>query len=125
MRAKCSLSQEETPFIIDPETSIKYYQLEQIFNSFFPNDSLKIAKEKSKEERDSKRINDSSFTYGEVVITYINIENTTFENARITIENFSSLISINAYQNGFSNFPNYIDCLNKSIFICQFYKKAG
>ncbi len=65
--------EEETPFIIDPETSIKYYQLEQIFNSFFPNDSLKIAKEKSKEERDSKRINDSSFTYGEAVITYINI----------------------------------------------------
>ena len=51
------------------------------------------------------------------VITYINIENTTFENARITIENFSSLISINAYQNGFSNFPNYIDCLNKTIFV--------
>ena len=61
---------EETPVIIDQDTSIKYYQLEQLFNSFFPNDSLSIAKEKSKEERDSKRINDSSFTYGEVVNIY-------------------------------------------------------
>ena len=61
---------EETPVIIDQEASIKYYQLEQLFNSFFPNDSLSIAKEKSKEERDSKRINDSSFTYGEVVNIY-------------------------------------------------------
>ena len=58
---------EENPIILDPDINIKYFQLEQIFNSFFPNDSLSIAKEKSKEERDSKRINDSSFTYGEVV----------------------------------------------------------
>ena len=58
---------EENPIMIEPEISIKYFQLEQIFNSFFPNDSLSIAKEKSKEERDSKRINDSSFTYGEIV----------------------------------------------------------
>ena len=58
---------EENPVIIDQDTSIKYFQLEQLFNSFFPNDSLSLAKEKSKEERDSKRINDSSFTYGEIV----------------------------------------------------------
>ncbi len=58
---------EENPIMIEPEVSIKYFQLEQLFNSFFPNDSLSIAKEKSKEERDSKRINDSSFTYGEIV----------------------------------------------------------
>ena len=63
---------EETPVIIDQEASIKYYQLEQLFNSFFPNDSLSIAKEKSKEERDSKRINDSSFTYGEIVKHILN-----------------------------------------------------
>jgi hypothetical protein len=59
--------EEENPIIIDEEISTKYFHLEQLFNSFFPNDSLSIAKEKSKEERDSKRINDSSFTYGEVV----------------------------------------------------------
>ena len=50
------------------------------------------------------------------VITYINIENTTFENASVIIENFSSSICINAYQNEYSNYPNYIDCLNKTIF---------
>ena len=60
--------EEESPVIIDQDTSIKYFQLEQLFNSFFPNNSLSLAKEKSKEERDSKRINDSSFTYGEIVI---------------------------------------------------------
>lgn len=61
-------SEEESPIIINPETSIKYYKLESVFNSFFPEKSLTIAKEKSIEERDSKHINDSSFTYGEVVI---------------------------------------------------------
>ena len=61
-------AEEESPIIIDAETSIKYYNLEKVFNSFFPEDSLSIAKEKSIKERDSKHINDSSFTYGEVVI---------------------------------------------------------
>ena len=61
---------EDCPINIDPEISMKYQQLEQLFNSFFPNDSLSIAKEKSKEERDTKRINDSSFTYGETVNIY-------------------------------------------------------
>ena len=60
-------AEEESPIIIDPETSIKYYNLEKIFNSFFPEDSLSIAKDKSIKERDSKHINDSSFTYGEIV----------------------------------------------------------
>ena len=60
-------AEEESPIIVDAETSIKYYNLEKVFNSFFPEDSLSIAKEKSKEERDSKRINDSTFTYGEIV----------------------------------------------------------
>ena len=41
--------EEECPIVIDQETSIKYYRLEQLFNSFFPSDSLSIAKEKSKE----------------------------------------------------------------------------
>ena len=61
-------AEEESPIIVDAETSIKYYNLEKVFNSFFPEDSLSIAKEKSIKERDSKHINDSSFTYGEVVI---------------------------------------------------------
>ena len=59
--------EEENPIIIEQDVANKYYQLEQIFNEFFPEDSLAIAKEKSKEERDAKRINDTSFAYGEVV----------------------------------------------------------
>ena len=58
---------EENPIIIDPQTSIKYYHLEQLFNSFFPNESFSIAKDKSIEEREKKHILDSSFTYGEIV----------------------------------------------------------
>lgn len=58
---------EDCPLKIEEETNVRYYNLEQIFNSFFSSNSLTVAKEKSKEERDTKRINDSAFTYGEVV----------------------------------------------------------
>ena len=61
-------NKEENPIIVEPESAIKYFNLEKVFNTFFPERSLSIAKEKSTEERDSKHINDSSFTYGEVVI---------------------------------------------------------
>jgi len=58
---------EDYPIPIDAETSKRYFKLEKIFNSFFTDDSLSIAKETSKAERNSKNINDSSFTYGEIV----------------------------------------------------------
>jgi len=61
-------NKEENPIIVEPESAIKYFNLEKVFNTFFPERSLSIAKEKSTQERDSKHINDSSFTYGEVVI---------------------------------------------------------
>ena len=61
-------NKEENPIIVEPESAIKYFNLEKVFNTFFRERSLSIAKEKSTEERDSKHINDSSFTYGEVVI---------------------------------------------------------
>ena len=61
-------NKEENPIIVEPESAIRYYNLEKVFNTFFPERSLSIAKEKSTAERDSKPINDSSFTYGEVVI---------------------------------------------------------
>ena len=61
-------NKEENPIIVEPESAIRYYNLEKVFNTFFPERSLSIAKEKSTAERDSKHINDSSFTYGEVVI---------------------------------------------------------
>ena len=64
-------SKEESPIIVEPETCIRYFDLEKVFDSFFPERSLSLAKEKSTEERDSKHINDSSFTYGEVVIKKI------------------------------------------------------
>ena len=63
--------EEEYPIKIDKESSIKCYNLEKIFEHFFPDDSLSIAKSKSLEERDNKHIKDSSFTYGEVVIIFI------------------------------------------------------
>ena len=56
--------EEECPIVIDQETSIKYYRLEQLFNSFFPSVCLSIAIEKSKEERDSKLINVDFQIYG-------------------------------------------------------------
>lgn len=62
---------EDYPVNIDTETSKRYFQLEKLFNSFFPSDYLSLAKEKSKEERDSKNINDSSFTYGEIVFQFL------------------------------------------------------
>ena len=58
---------EDYPLSINPEISKKYFKLEKLFNSFFPINYLSIAKEKSKEERDNKKIDDSSFTYGEIV----------------------------------------------------------
>ena len=65
-----SQKDEDSPIIVSPEVSKRYSQLEKIFNSFFPNDYLSLAKEKSKEERDSKKIIDSSFTYGEIVFHF-------------------------------------------------------
>ena len=48
-------------------TNIRYYNLENIFNSFYPADSLPIAKNIAREERLNKKIKDQSFTYGEIV----------------------------------------------------------
>ena len=75
---------EDYPFSINAEVSKRYVQLEKIFNSFFPTDYLSIAKEKSKEERDFKKINDSSFTYGEIVFNYL--YNTHYPNINLDIQ---------------------------------------
>ena len=61
------ITEEDNPITIDEESSKMYQRLESIFNSFYPNNSTQLAKEKSKEERDNKRINDTSFAYGEIV----------------------------------------------------------
>ena len=58
---------EENPVILDKWTNIRYYNLQLIFDSFYPLTSLAIAKNTSKEERIAKKIKDTSFTYGEIV----------------------------------------------------------
>ena len=60
-------SEEDMPIKIEKETNIKYYNLEKIFNTFYSENSLSIAKDKSREEREKKGIKDSSFVYGEIV----------------------------------------------------------
>lgn len=59
--------EEEMPIVLSSKLNKKYYNLELIYNSFYPKNSISIAKEKSKEERDNKAINDDSFVYGEIV----------------------------------------------------------
>ena len=59
--------EEEYPIILDVNTNIRYYNLENIFNTFYPADSLNIAKDISREERIRRKIKDPSFTYGEIV----------------------------------------------------------
>ena len=58
---------EDNPIILDKWTNIRYYNLQLIFDSFYPLTSLAIAKNTSKEERIAKKIKDTSFTYGEIV----------------------------------------------------------
>ena len=61
-------SEEETmPVEIDENTNFTYFGLEKVYNFYFPENSLSLAKESSKNEREQKRLNDSSFIYGEVV----------------------------------------------------------
>ena len=55
--------EEEMPIVLSSKLNKKYYNLELIYNSFYPKNSISIAKEKSKEERDNKAINDDSFVY--------------------------------------------------------------
>jgi len=75
---------EDSPLNLNVEVSKRYSKLEKLFNSFFPKDYLSLAKEKSKEERDSKHINDSSFTYGEIVFNYL--YNTNNSNINLDIQ---------------------------------------
>ena len=60
-------NEEEIPFPIEIQINVKYYNLEQIFNCFYPENSLSIAKDKSREEKEKKGITDKSFIYCEVV----------------------------------------------------------
>jgi hypothetical protein len=67
-------AEEDSPVVLDTRTQKKYQHLETIFEEFFEQNGLSIAKveycliqQSSKEERDKKGLNDSSYVYGEVV----------------------------------------------------------
>ena len=57
--------------VVEEENQIKCEVLDDMFEDFFDDDSLCIAKQNSKLERDTKKLNDSSFVYGEIVINLI------------------------------------------------------
>ena len=59
--------EEDEPITIDPTIASHYYNLNSVFESFFPDDSLNLAKYTSKAEREQKSLNDSNYIYGEVV----------------------------------------------------------
>ena len=63
------MKQTDEDFPVEPssDVSTKYWNLNRIFDKYFSDNSLYVAKESSKEERDQKSINDSSFVYGEIV----------------------------------------------------------
>lgn len=58
---------EEMPYQLDEYRNIKYYNIEKIFNLYFPENSLSIAKNVSLIERNQKQIQDGAFVYGEIV----------------------------------------------------------
>lgn len=60
-------SEEDMPITPDEDTNFRYYTLEKLFKFYYPDSSNSIGKDSSKEERNKKQINDSSFTYGEIV----------------------------------------------------------
>ncbi|MCQ2818220.1 MAG: hypothetical protein MJ252_13215 [archaeon] len=58
---------EDSVLDLTEDQNVKYAKIDKLYNTFFVENSLSIAKESSKDERDQKSINDSSFVYGEVV----------------------------------------------------------
>jgi hypothetical protein len=59
--------EEESPVKLPAEIHQKYEELDLIFEDFFDDNGLHVAKQSSKEERDTKGLDDSSFVYGEIV----------------------------------------------------------
>jgi hypothetical protein len=67
--------EEDVPCTVDSQVQLKYQQLDELYEKFFSESSLSYAKvnlqintqQSSKEERDKKGLNDSSFVYGEIV----------------------------------------------------------
>ena len=63
--------EEMMPVEVDETTNFKYFGLEKIYNFYYADNSLSLAKESSKNEREEKKLNDSSFIYGEVVCHFL------------------------------------------------------
>ena len=61
------VSEEDSPVTLSTETNQKYEELDLLFEDFFDENSLHFAKHSSKEERDKRGLEDSSFVYGEIV----------------------------------------------------------
>ncbi len=58
--------EEDTPINVSDEVNQRYEELDLIFEECFSENSLHLAKQQSKEEREKKGYNDSSYVYGEI-----------------------------------------------------------
>ena len=63
--------EEMMPVEVDETTNFKQCGREKIYNFYYADNSLSIAKESSKNEREEKKLNDNSFIYGEVVCHFL------------------------------------------------------
>lgn len=61
------VNEEDNPVNIPVEVHQKYEELDILFEELFDENSLHFAKQSSKDERDKKGLDDSSFVYGEIV----------------------------------------------------------
>jgi len=61
------VAEEDSPIEVKDEKQNKYERLDAFFEKIFDENSLNVAKQSSKEERDSKALNESSYVYGEIV----------------------------------------------------------
>jgi hypothetical protein len=59
--------EEENPVKLSSEINLKYEELDMLFEEFFDENGLQVAKNSSKEEREKRKLDDSSFVYGEIV----------------------------------------------------------
>jgi hypothetical protein len=62
------VSEEDSPIEVNDEMQDKYERLDVFFERIFDENSLNVAKQSSKEERDKKALNESSYVYGEIVL---------------------------------------------------------
>jgi hypothetical protein len=64
------VGEEDSPIEVNNEKQYMYERLDGFFEQIFDENSLNVAKQSSKEERDKKTLNESSYVYGEIVKFY-------------------------------------------------------